>query len=125
MGINQACGKCHRAPESRVTANPAKAWSLRFQPISLAQSQCFLRSKRALSCLTCHEAHQALDHEAQAYDKKCTGCHTAPTHQSGTNAAAGTCVECHMPRVLVQANLFFTNHWIGVFTADDYLQPRR
>ena len=126
--LNQFCGECHRAPEGGPVVNYYKAWSVRYQPIYLSQSACFLKSAGALSCLTCHDPHQKLDRDQSHYGRKCLGCHNASEHppQPGyaTGSAAG-CIDCHMPRVAAQANLEFTNHWIGVYSEDNKLTPRQ
>ena len=113
--LNQMCGTCHRATEDGLMATPDKAWSVRYQPIYFAKSQCFLRARGALSCLTCHDSHQHLERASLDYDKKCTGCHSSTSHRAKTEKPVGSCVECHMPRVPAQANLAFTNHWIGIY----------
>ena len=123
--LNQTCGACHRAPDGGLMANPDKAWSVRYQPIYFARSQCFLRANGALSCLTCHAPHQPLERDPLAYDKKCVACHPSTAHRSTAEKPAGSCVGCHMPRVDAQPNLAFTNHWIGVFENETKLRPRR
>ena len=123
--LNQMCGTCHRATEDGLMANPDKAWSVRYQPIYFAKSQCFLRARGALSCLTCHDSHQPLERASLDYDKKCTGCHGSTSHRAKTEKPVGSCVECHMPRVPAQANLAFTNHWIGVYDKENPVRPRR
>ena len=123
--LNQMCGTCHRAAEDGLMANPDKAWSVRYQPIYFTKSQCFLRARGALSCLTCHDSHQHLERASLDYDKKCTGCHSSTSHRAKTEKPVGSCVECHMPRVPAQANLAFTNHWIGVYDKENPVRPRR
>jgi tetratricopeptide (TPR) repeat protein len=70
----------------------------------LRKSRCFLESKGAMTCLTCHDPHQSLP-TGEAGDKyfsaKCLGCHQPAL---GTLIAAGkhtnqtTCLSCHMPQ---------------------------
>jgi hypothetical protein len=122
--LNQLCGRCHRAPVGGPVLDFSKPWNLRHQPIYLAKSACFLRSKGALSCLTCHDAHQKLDRELTHYDAKCLTCHLAQRHPDVaeyTSREGGGCVSCHMPHVEAQESIQFTNHWIGIYGAEKLL----
>ena len=59
----------------------------------LRQSKCFNQSGGKLTCVTCHDPHNAprgADAIAQ-YSQKCAGCHTP-------HVATADCVTCHMPR---------------------------
>ena len=117
--LNQLCGECHRAPEGGPAINLDKPFSVRHQPVYLSRSACFVRSKGALSCLTCHDPHGPLDRDSAHYNRQCANCHGSMPHTSG-----GSCTECHMPRIAVERYLEFTNHWIGVYRGDDKLKPR-
>jgi len=119
-GVNDFCGTCHRAPQEGPLSNWNKAWNVRHQPIYLAQSACFLKSKAKLSCLTCHDMHRELERDSAAYDSKCTGCHSSVKH---TSAQSNNCAGCHMPRVSPQPHIEFTNHWIGVYRSESKLRP--
>lgn len=120
--VNDLCGGCHRKPaaagDDTDWTNP---WNTRHEPLYLAESVCFLKSKGALSCLTCHPAHAAMSRIAGGYDRACSTCHASPKHR--TPVAARACVSCHMPAVEPQPNLRFTNHWIGVYAAGKPLRP--
>jgi len=123
-GINRFCGTCHRAPQDGALSNSNKAWNIRHAPIYFAQSSCFLKSKGALSCLTCHDMHGSLERRAAVYDQKCDACHKGVKHSPGSGfLRPASCVGCHMPRVSPQPNIEFTNHWIGVY-GDEKLRPR-
>jgi predicted CXXCH cytochrome family protein len=71
--------------------------------VRLRESQCFLQSKGALTCLTCHNPHQVPRGEeaARHYNAVCRQCHSgafdslvaAAKHNSATD-----CVSCHMPK---------------------------
>lgn len=127
--MNAFCGACHRPPAS----DPANIdwrdpWNVRHQPVFLSQSQCFLRSGGKLNCLTCHDPHAPLRRKEVAwYNSRCATCHRSdvrPPARICTSGASTDCAQCHMPKVKPQANLQFTNHWIGVFRAGAALRPR-
>jgi predicted CXXCH cytochrome family protein len=66
-------------------------------------SQCFLKSKGALKCTTCHDPHniQHGTEAAQRYDNVCRQCHAATFGAevaSGRHPAAPGCIDCHMPK---------------------------
>jgi hypothetical protein len=121
--INELCGACHRMPaaagDDTDWNNP---WNARHQPLYLNQSACFQKSKGALSCLTCHRAHEPVSRDAAGYDALCARCHAGVRHRQ---AAAGSCVGCHMPAVRPHAALRFANHWIGIYAAGKELRPVR
>lgn len=119
--INQLCGECHRKPASvGDDTDWTNVWNTRHQPLYLAQSACFLRSKGGLSCFTCHAPHRVLERDAASYGKVCSTCHAKPRHRT---VMKGTCVSCHMPAVKPQDNLEFANHWIGVYAVGKPLKP--
>jgi hypothetical protein len=113
------CGRCHRPPAtSDKNIDWSYAWNVRHQPVYLARSACFVRSKGALSCLTCHSPHEPLQEASAAYNAQCSKCHPRTSASCETN-----CVDCHMPRVSPQPPLRFTNHWIGVYKSATKLTP--
>ena len=120
--INGLCGACHRKPaaagDDTDWTNP---WNTRHQPLYLAESACFEKSKGKLSCFACHPAHTPLSRNAADYDRRCSGCHVKPRHR--TVVAGRACVACHMPVVEPQPNLRFANHWIGVYAERRTLRP--
>ncbi|MBI4904450.1 MAG: hypothetical protein HY820_12485 [Acidobacteria bacterium] len=124
MGINKLCGGCHRMPTtSGDNVDWSNPWNTRHQPLYLAESACFRKSRGRLSCLTCHPAHAGLSHDAAYYDGICGTCHTQPRHKTAS-VSGRNCIGCHMPMVKPQANLRFANHWIGSYTEGKPLRPR-
>jgi hypothetical protein len=128
--LNRFCGRCHRPPGAAgVQVDWNHAWNVRHQPVYLSQSPCFQKSSGSLSCLTCHDPHQALrKNDAAYYNAKCAACHHAralPPAAVCRESGAANCADCHMPRVSPQPHLQFTNHWIGVYGAGAKLQPAR
>ena len=127
--LNAYCGACHRPPQS----NPDEIdwgdpWNVRHQPVYLSRSPCF-QSDRGLSCLSCHDPHTSLVRAGnEHYNVRCMNCHAGPGNPPASvcpPSEVAACSSCHMPRVRPQAELEFTNHWIGVYAAGNRLQPRR
>jgi predicted CXXCH cytochrome family protein len=80
----------------------------------LRKSACFRASQ--MTCLTCHDPHQASG-GAGSYTAVCRGCHAtivAPDHSPQAVAAAGGCVECHMPKRRAEdvVHVVMTDHYI-------------
>lgn len=84
----------------------------------LMQSRCFLESGKTLTCIHCHDAHQAVEAVSRiAYDAKCNSCHqpTACSRPVDPNLQEmDGCVKCHMQRRSTREgqHLVFTDHWI-------------
>ncbi len=128
--LNQFCGACHRKPApAGATTNWSDPWNTRHQPLYLSRSACFQKSQGALSCLTCHDAHQPLrKNEPAYYNGRCGTCHDATAHpplKASNTTKPEDCLACHMPKVAPQAHLRFTNHWIGVYLDGATLKPSR
>jgi tetratricopeptide (TPR) repeat protein len=69
----------------------------------LRQSRCFLESKDALTCDTCHDPHRVRRGEeaVRHYSEVCRRCHAAALNRlaaTGMHPAGGDCVACHMPQ---------------------------
>ncbi|MEO7650248.1 MAG: multiheme c-type cytochrome [Bryobacteraceae bacterium] len=128
--LNQLCGRCHGAPPAAgVATDWSDPWNTRRQPVYLDHSACFQKSRGALSCLTCHDAHQSVrKNDAPYYTAVCGKCHKAASHprlRTASQTSLARCVDCHMPRVVPQAGLRFTNHWIGIYSDGATLAPMR
>jgi hypothetical protein len=89
--------------------------------LSMRLSQCYLKSKGRLGCITCHNPHQQPSQaEAPGYFReKCLTCHTEkscalPLRLRQSKRPPDDCVGCHMPKrdVTVISHSILTNHRI-------------
>jgi hypothetical protein len=116
----RACGECHRTPEM-VTPGDIRvdnAALVRFQPVGLMQSACFLKSEGKLDCSTCHDPHARASTDRSSYQGRCLACHgpTDPAH-CPVSPLEG-CVDCHMPRRDVGRGMMMSDHWIRAVPGD-------
>jgi hypothetical protein len=115
--INQLCGRCHGlAHTEKVTGSVDDPAWLRFQSTTLYRSRCYTGSGEQLHCVTCHDPHQNAETAPASYEAKCLSCHHSGRPPCPVNPADG-CIECHMPRIWVQAtHAFKADHNIRVHT---------
>ncbi|MEM0925178.1 MAG: multiheme c-type cytochrome [Planctomycetota bacterium] len=119
----QLCGDCHRMPRD-VTVMEVRDYPdvlVRFQPIGLLRSDCYLESGQSLRCSSCHNPHQSTRFESkEAHEKKCITCHSEEHASQVACPESPTtgCVGCHMPPVEVSEGLSFHDHWIRVRESD-------
>ncbi len=85
----------------------------------LRKSKCFLDSKSAMTCTTCHDPHDVPHGDAalQHYNGVCQSCHGAAFRQrisAGKHTAEDNCVGCHMPkrRTMDVVHVVMTDHYI-------------
>ncbi len=120
--VVQVCGECHRTPApGPVSPMPEvdDPVSVRFQPVGLMASRCFIASEK-LSCLTCHDPHaDAVRGDDAHYTAKCLRCHSgaAGVRKDCQRAAKQNCLPCHMQQTEPAADLRFTDHRIRVYAA--------
>ena len=115
----QLCGDCHRMPrdisEREVRDYPDVL--VRFQPIGMLRSRCYLESDDQLRCTSCHNPHQTLQGtQTTMHEQKCLKCHDSK-QQSHVVCSVSTetgCIECHMPAIEVVEGLRFHDHWIRI-----------
>ncbi len=119
------CGACHRSTADVLDGNlmDIGVMNARFQPYRMQRSLCWEKGDARLTCTSCHDPHQPLQHEAAAYDAACLRCHvtdlsgkpTADHPGKGCKVGEKNCVGCHMPKYEAPgAHSSFTDHWIRV-----------
>lgn len=117
------CGSCHRLPDD-VTRKQLRDYEpdlLRFQPIGLLRSECYLKSDFELRCTHCHNPHMAAKEKSKvAYQQDCIDCHleNSQTHVACPVSPTEGCVECHMKSTKLDHDIAFHDHWIRVFPED-------
>lgn len=113
------CGTCHRMPQdvSRKALREYGTPLIRFQPIGLLRSECYLQSEGELKCTTCHDPHVAVKEKTNAaYVQDCINCHleNSDAHVACPVSPSEGCIECHMPGVKGEHDVVFFDHWIRV-----------
>ncbi len=114
------CGQCHRLPEDvpAKRISPYHPSTIRFQPVGILQSRCFLESENTLSCSVCHDPHlHSSARQTSAYEDRCRSCHSIDQNQQGTNCPVSptkNCIGCHMPAIEIHPGVFFHDHWIRI-----------
>ncbi len=117
------CGQCHRLPTAEMGTEPEleNPVTVRFAPVGLLASQCFIGSKGDLSCLTCHDPHEdAQPRRSNSYTEKCLGCHADDQQpvKSCLRHKRENCLPCHMRQSSLGPYLRFTDHRIRVYTSE-------
>lgn len=125
------CGQCHRLPED-VPADrisPYALGTIRFQPIGLLKSRCFLESENTLSCSVCHDPHlHSSATKPSNYEDQCLSCHSEAPNRQGTNCPVSprkNCIECHMPAIEIHPGIFFHDHWIRIREEQNMVVPAK
>jgi hypothetical protein len=115
----QLCGSCHRLPR-HISPRELRDYTpemLRFQPVGMLRSECYLKSQGSFMCSTCHNPHaDSKSKSKEAYVQDCRNCHSNESEAHVTCPVSTTegCIECHMPPVTFEQGMVFHDHWIRV-----------
>jgi hypothetical protein len=114
--VNAVCAQCHSGPSPRLADHTATRNSS--EALDLAASPCL-----GIKCTDCHDPHRAdakLDGARSI--AACTHCHdkladaaTALAH-GGPGHATTTCLDCHMPRMVMGIDHVVRSHRISAPT---------
>lgn len=112
------CGQCHRTWAQIAAGGPSGIGNVRFQPYRLANSKCYDATDSRISCVACHDPHQAVIATPQPYTAKCQACHSTAAKSKICPVATGDCATCHMPKYDLPGTHFrFTDHQIRIVKA--------
>jgi Cytochrome c554 and c-prime len=119
--ISDLCGQCHRTFDTVMLNRAHNIGFVRFQPYRLELSKCFIGNDPRISCIACHDPHQAVNGTVSFYDAKCLACHRAAQKSAAKAgvkvcpAAKSNCISCHMPKVEIAGkHAQFTDHYIRI-----------
>ncbi len=112
--VNAVCAQCHsgpspRFPDGTATRNSSESLDLGASPCTTAR------------CVDCHEPHRADAQPSPGTDARavaaCVGCHTALAEPVAARSHAGhtnvSCLDCHMPRVVLGIDRHVRTHRIS------------
>ena len=117
--VNATCAQCHSGPSPRLPDGTALRNSS--EALDLAASPC-----TGIRCTDCHEPHgadaRAPETEARAI-AACSKCHAALADPAAARAHAGphtpaqaSCLDCHMPRIVLGIDRHVRTHRISAPT---------
>jgi hypothetical protein len=114
------CEQCHNENStldgviSGIPKDPASPAAVKYHVYALQKSRCFMKSKGALRCTTCHDPHGSAETAPRFYEAKCLSCHAPkqPAQTACPVSPTGGCLPCHMPKVPVEKYTEFADHWI-------------
>lgn len=107
--VNAVCAQCHSGPSPRLADGTALRNSS--EALDLAASSC-----TGIRCIDCHDPHRADSRQDEARAiAACTHCHATqadPAH-AGRGHATTTCLDCHMPRIVMGIDRYVRTHRIS------------
>src|SRR5439155_413204 len=87
------------------------------QAYRLRQSLCFQKSQGRLTCISCHDPHNAPRGAAavERYRAKCVACHASVSIAGHPSIDRSDCASCHMPRRRAEdaVHVIMTDHRIA------------
>jgi predicted CXXCH cytochrome family protein len=111
------CAPCHSGFVERSDPLP-KELLVSSQAVALNNSECYIESGKALTCINCHNPHRdrASAELEKASSMVCLGCHSNAAKPRAALCpvnARDHCTDCHMPR-MDQGVFHMRDHWIRV-----------
>ncbi len=108
--VNRVCAQCHSGPSPRLADGTALRNSS--EALDLAASPC-----TTARCTDCHDPHTGGSNEARAI-AACTTCHAQLADAAAQSAHAGhapdtTCLDCHMPKMVMGIDRVVRTHRIS------------
>jgi hypothetical protein len=111
--INAVCAQCHSGPSPRLADHTALRNSS--EALDLGASPC-----TGIKCTDCHDPHRA---DARSDDARsnaaCVHCHDSLADATAARAHAGTghettsCLDCHMPKIVMGIDRYVRTHRIS------------
>ena len=127
--VGAVCAQCHSGPSPRFPDGAALRNSS--ESLDLAAGPC-----TGIRCIDCHDPHgggpagpagTTIEERALA---ACTGCHApladparASTHAGGAGHGGVSCLDCHMPRMVMGIDRYVRSHRISSPTDPAMLGP--
>jgi len=118
------CGACHGTKKDVELMGFVGSLTVRFPAYRLEESRCWSRNGDArLTCFACHNPHQPLEKNAEAYDAACLRCHvggaapgaSATALRPACPVAKSRCTSCHMPKTMLTGMHYaFSDHDIRI-----------
>ena len=102
--VNRVCAQCHSGPSPRLADGTSTRNSS--EALDLAASSC-----TTARCVDCHDPHTGGSDQARAV-AACTTCHDQPATHGG-HTASTTCLDCHMPRMVMGIDRVVRTHRIS------------
>ncbi len=115
--VNRVCAQCHSGPSPRLADGTALRNSS--EALDLAASSC-----STARCTDCHDPHTGGSDEKRAI-AACTGCHAQLADAAAQSAHAGhaasqttgaptvSCLDCHMPKLVMGIDRVVRTHRIS------------
>ena len=110
--VNGVCAQCHSGPSPRLADHTALRNSS--ESLDLGASPC-----TGIKCTDCHDPHRADEAVDVRSIAACTHCHAALADPAAARAHAGnghattSCLDCHMPRIVMGIDRYVRTHRIG------------
>jgi hypothetical protein len=120
--VNTFCGSCHRTWDEIATGPRLGVASVRFQAYRITNSKCYDSDDARISCVNCHDPHQALNRDEASYDRKCLACHSEGGKATARlcKVSQNNCASCHMPQIeMPGSHHSFTDHQIRIVRLND------